>query len=203
MPLQEFVLTAQEAHYDQTMVNFAANPTNELLQELMVRFTPLFKDILRNSFRHSDPDEIIQRTWVIVVQKACTYKPGMKVKNWLVAIMRHLVISDLRKQGKATILPLMEGYEPLYDQRPDQELLTDELEIQKRRSHQHFADLLLAFLPPETSQMLEWRYVHDMPSKEIAEKTGMSDALVRKKLERAKNKIRAEATALGINFCLQ
>lgn len=106
---------------------------------------------------------------------------------WLAAIARNVCLRWCRARGReqARLAPAGEG--------PDLEIPDDGYDLDAELERGELVELLdraLALLPPETREVLVEQYVRESPHAEIAERLGLSEGAVAKRLERGRLRLR-------------
>ena len=165
-------------------------------------FPALYRFALRRL--GNDPDaaaEIAQRTIVQAIRKLSTYRGEAALKTWLFTFCRHEISAWFAQQGRqpeplglldeaTEIRAVLESLIAPVGEGPEAEL--------ERKEIVGLVQLTLDHLPSRYGQVLVWKYMQDVPVKEIARRLGLHPKAAESLLTRARQAFRdAFATLRG------
>src|SRR4051794_39306144 len=153
-------------------------------EELMRRHrTPLFNFILRSVRQRETAEEILQDTWVRIIQGAPDFHRAAKFSTWAYTVARNLCIDHARKAALRR--------HPSLDQKPhgrdDGATLGEQVKDPKaavdrdaigKQLQVRLAEAITA-LPPDQREVFVLREYSDLPFKEIAEIVGAPENTVK------------------------
>lgn len=152
--------------------------------------------------RLRDPDaaqDIVQATLVTAVGNLATWRGESALFTWLCALCRHELSAYYRRLGRQPEVQAMDEdpdirrrLEALADgraERPDVSLERGELV--------ELVQLTLDYLPGRYGDILEWKYLHGLAVKEIAERLRATPNAAESLLTRARQAFRAGFTDLA------
>lgn len=159
-------------------------------EELMRRHrTPLFNFILR-SVRHRDTaEEILQDTWMRIIQGAPDFQRAAKFSTWAYTVARNLCIDHARKAALRRHPSLDQSPqdrndgptlgESVSDSRPqvDREAISKELQVRLLEA--------ISALPADQREVFLLREYADLPFKEIAAIVGAPENTVKSRMRYA------------------
>ena len=141
------------------------------------RFLPLARRVAGDNDLAED---ILQESWVRVLEHVCEYRGGSPACSWVRAIVHHCAL-DLSRQRRP------DGDEPLAD-------IEDPSLDPAARAEQRRLLLLLremvAVLPAAYREVCELRYGQDLSTAETARRLGISPSNVATRLDRAVRMLR-------------
>lgn len=158
--------------------------------ELMRRHrTPLFNFILRSVRQRDTAEELLQDTWLRIVQGAGDFQRAAKFTTWAYTVARNLCIDHARKQvhRKHPSLDQPAGRESdgptlgdaVKDSRPHADRETIGRELQQRMLD------AIASLPDDQREVFLLRESADLPFKEIAAVVGAPENTVKSRMRYA------------------
>jgi len=165
-------------------------------------FPALYRFALRRLGQDTDAaGEVAQLAICKAIRKLATYRGEAALRTWLFTFCRHELSSFLERRGRA---PQPAG---LLDEMPEIRAALESLiappsegpeaELE-RKEIVGLVRLTLDHLPPHYSQALEWKYMHDLPVKEIARRLELAPKAAESLLTRARQAFRdAFATVSG------
>lgn len=157
---------------------------------------PLYNFALRHLRRPAQAEDVVQDTFVRVVQSATDFKHEARFSTWLYTIARNLCIDQLRK-GALRRHPSLDEARPgaegdgptLGEQMPDSkasvERAATDTELRTR-----IADAVEK-LPDDQREVFLMREVANLPFKEIAGITGVSENTVKSRMRYALERLQA------------
>jgi RNA polymerase sigma-70 factor (ECF subfamily) len=158
--------------------------------ELMRRHrTPLFNFILRSVRHRETAEEILQDTWIRILQGAAGFQQAAKFSTWAYTVARNLCIDHARKASLRKHPSLDHGPrdredgptlgDSVRDQRPHADRNAIGKELQAR-----LLDAIAA-LPPDQREVFLLREHADLPFKEIAAIVGAPENTVKSRMRYA------------------
>lgn len=138
----------------------------------------------------NDAEDLAQQVFVRVWKSAPRWEPNAKFTTWLLTIARNLVFNEVRRRGRARLVPLEESDDDRAPREfadhnvvsPDDALATEELEKAINAAIQSLAK------QPRMALIL--RRYEEMPYEEIADVLGTTVPAVKSMLFRARNELR-------------
>jgi RNA polymerase sigma-70 factor (ECF subfamily) len=139
--------------------------------------------ILRNE---DDASDAVQETFVRIYMAGCRFKTqeGASFSSWAYTILINQCYSAYRKKHKRELISL-EFVPELVEVLPDQAAI-EELE------HSYIRDQLVSLvsrLPMLLRRVVELHFIDGLPQKVVAEQEGVSNAVVRTRIHRAKKEL--------------
>ncbi|BCU78570.1 sigma-70 family RNA polymerase sigma factor [Luteolibacter sp. LG18] len=126
-------------------------------------------------------DDLVQETFLAVVEKANGFQEGTNFRAWVFAIARFKLLSSIRDAGR----------EPLTFQSDVVELLAEEApDFMANEPRARFIQPCMKKLGPQARRCLELFYQHGHPPREIAPLMGWSVNAVKVALSRARAAVR-------------
>jgi RNA polymerase sigma-70 factor (ECF subfamily) len=192
---------------DAALVAAVRRGQGEAITWLVERYSPrLYRYLLRLVPDAALAEDILQDTWLRVVERLDRYDKARPFVVWVFAIARHRAIDTLRQRVRMT-QKLGRPAEPYQNEEgehldpvdqaasaepsPLERLATTELE---QRVSQAFA-----LLPPHYREALTLRFHEDMEMEEIAHVLGLPLSTVKTRVQRGLLLLRQRAEALGLN----
>ena len=194
------------------MSSLRSDPTDE---ELMVRFqrgerpafallvrrhkTRLYNFVLRQIRNVSAAEEVVQETFVRVVQNAAEFRHAARFSTWLYTIARNLCVDHARKRALRRH-PSLDEPERDFDgdatDRPDLSDRTADVGASVERSAvsseiRERVVTALYKLPDDQREVFLMREVGSMPFKDIAEIVGVSENTVKSRMRYALEHLQA------------
>lgn len=157
---------------------------------------PVFNFALRHLRLKSAAEDVVQDTFVRVVQNAADFKHEARFSTWLYTIARNLCIDHLRK-GALRKHPSLEENRPgtdgdgpsLGEQLPD-----SKASVEREATGTELKAKIAAAveeLPDEQREVFLMREVANLPFKEIAEITGVPENTVKSRMRYALERLQA------------
>ena len=194
------------------MSSLRSDPTDE---ELMVRFqrgerpafallvrrhkTRLYNFVLRQIRNMSAAEEVVQETFVRVVQNAAEFRHAARFSTWLYTIARNLCVDHARKRALRRH-PSLDEPERAFDRdgadRPDWSERTADAGANVERSavSSEIRERVLTALyklPDDQREVFLMREVGSMPFKDIAEIVGVPENTVKSRMRYALEHLQA------------
>lgn len=153
-------------------------------------FPGLYRFALSRLGQETDvAEEVAQAAIAKAVRKLATYRGEAPLFSWLCTFCRHEIGYYLERVGRAPdsvgliedvpeIRAALESLESLDEGGPEAVLLKKEIA--------HWVRLTLDHLPRRYAQALEWKYLHDLPVREIATRLGVGTKAAESILTRAR-----------------
>jgi len=192
---------------DAELVAYIRRGASEGIALLVERYSPrLFRYLLHLTSNPAAAEELLQDTWLRVVERLDGYDPRQPFLAWLFAIARHRAIDlarararEVRHLGRpAEAVENEEGerLEPLdavaaAGPSPLEQLAERELEERVAR--------LFARLPLHYREVLTLRFHHDFSLEEIARLLDLPLSTVKTRVQRGLALLRQRAESLGLN----
>jgi RNA polymerase sigma-70 factor (ECF subfamily) len=150
---------------------------------------PLYHFAFRQLRSAPAAEDVVQETFVRVVQNAADFKHEARFTTWVYTIARNLCIDQLRKRAHRKHPSLDEARgedgegrtlgELVPDKKADTERLASSSEIKERIAQ------AVAKLPDDQREVFLMREVANLPFKEIAEITGVPENTVKSRMRYA------------------
>ncbi len=164
-------------------------------------FPALYRFALRRLSHNTDmAAEVAQETICKAVRKLATYRGEAALGTWLFAICRREMSTHLARLHRAPESGLL-------DETPEVRSALESLIAPasegpeanlERKEVTGLVHLTLDYLPPHYSKILEWKYMQDLPVKEIAQRLSLGPKAAESLLTRARQAFRdAFATVRG------
>lgn len=139
---------------------------------------------------HDLAEEIVQSTVVKVIAKMRSFRGDAALMTWLCAVCRMEIAAHFRTSSRRPQEVEWNGEEtstavPVNGKAPE---ATDALAL--RHEAAELVHRALDLLPPRYGQILEWKYLDDLPVKQIAERMEMTPKAAESMLTRARNAFR-------------
>jgi RNA polymerase sigma-70 factor (ECF subfamily) len=141
----------------------------------------LFSFLARLCRQRDLTEDLLEETWLRLVQHAGRIKPGIPLGPWLFAAARNLFISYCRSRGVeddrvAGLMGLWPGLS--HGPSPFEEAAASELHAR--------LELALAALAPRYREVLQMSLIEEMTAARIAQISGEAPATIRQRLLRAR-----------------
>lgn len=170
----------------------------EAFEAIVRRYQRLFLrkavSILRDE---DDAQDAVQETFVRIytAAKRFKYQQGASFSSWAYTILTNQCYTAYRKKHKRELVSL-EFVPELIEVLPDQSGL-DEME---RRVSKDQLLALVSRLPVMLRRVVEMHFIHDIPQKALAEAEGVSHAVIRTRIHRAKEEMRKIEADLAYEY---
>jgi RNA polymerase sigma-70 factor (ECF subfamily) len=175
---------------DEELLDRFRQGESRAFEELMRRHrTPLYNFILRSVRQRETAEEILQDTWIRIIQGAAEFQRAAKFSTWAYTVARNLCIDHARKAALRKHPSLDQKTrdrdegptlgESVRDSRPQADRETIGKELQQR-----LVDAISA-LPPDQREVFILREYSDLPFKEIAAIIGAPENTVKSRMRYA------------------
>jgi RNA polymerase sigma-70 factor (ECF subfamily) len=177
---------------DEQLLGRYARGELEAMEVLLARYKrPLFHFVLRLVRERGKAEDLLQESFLRMVEHASTYQGTASVKTWLFRIARNLCIDELRRQ-KHRRHPSLDAPTGA-SQESDGQTLYDRLADQGAGPDRSMVDRDLAQrmakaideLPEDQREVFVLRQVQNLSFKEIGEVTGVSENTVKSRMRYA------------------
>jgi RNA polymerase sigma-70 factor (ECF subfamily) len=158
--------------------------------------SPLFNFALRQLRARSTAEDVVQETFVRVVQNAIDFKHEARFTTWLYTIARNLCIDQLRKGALRKHPSLDEsrssqdGDGPTLGEQTADGRANVERDATSTELRVRIADAVET-LPDDQREVFLMREVANLPFKEIAEITGVPENTVKSRMRYALERLQA------------
>ncbi|WP_394175290.1 RNA polymerase sigma factor [Thalassotalea litorea] len=85
---------------EQQILAYCQQPDAALLKPLIERYSDDLYHFLLAQSQPATAEDILQNTWLKVIEKHQNFKQGMSVKSWLFTIARNTLIDELRRSRR-------------------------------------------------------------------------------------------------------
>ena len=158
---------------------------------------PVFNVAYRMLGNPTEAEDVAQETFVRAYTQLRTYQEGRRFSTWLLSIASHLSIDQLRRR-RFLALPLENA--PFLEWIADLGAGPEQAALQLEASDE--MQKVLSVLPPKYRTVLVLRYWYDLSYEEIAEMLGLTSALVKARLHRARELVARTLKAQGLDMTL-
>lgn len=192
---------------DAELVGQIRRGNTEVFVRLVDRYSPpLYRYLRRLVGEPALAEDLLQETWLRVVERLDRYDSAQPFLTWLFAVGRHLAIDTLRKQARETFHwgnraaaweneegePL-DPVERVAAEGPSPLAQLAEAELQRRVAE------LFAVLPRGYREVLTLRFQEDLKLEEIAGLLDLPLSTVKTRVQRGLLLLRQRAEGLGLN----
>jgi RNA polymerase sigma-70 factor (ECF subfamily) len=166
--------------------------------ELVARHEKPLWGFLRRLVRDEGAaEDLLQETFMRVIQGAAAWQPNAKFSTWLYTIGRNLCIDHARKlqHRRALSLDGHAGADEDAAPRLHEQLAGTDRGAERSALNRELAgrlDRAIAALPEPQREVFVMREVLDLPFAEIAEAVGASEATVKSRMRYALQRLRSE-----------
>jgi RNA polymerase sigma-70 factor (ECF subfamily) len=153
----------------------------------------LYSFLVRLSRRHDVAEDLLEETWLRLVEHACRLKPDTHLGPWLFTVARNLYFSYCRSRAveDERVAGLMGLWSTAVARpSPFEEAAADELERRVERA--------LSSMPPHYREVLLLSLVEEMTPAEIAIVCGVTPEALRQRLLRARATLAQELGVEGV-----
>jgi len=184
---------------DSELVTSAAGGHEEGFEELVRRYQrPISAYVYRMVGDYDAALDLTQEVFIKVYGSLSRYKPEFKFSTWIYKIAHNAAVDHLRRHStrQQSLVHEFEGEQlevPIESRRPSPE---QESEREERRAE---IEAVVRQLPSAYKELIILRHSHDLSYDEIAEITGLPLGTVKNRLFRARDVMRQEFLARGIN----
>jgi len=191
-----------EGEADETLLRQSAAGDNAAFRLLFDRYEPLLtRFFVRVLSSHEDAEEAVADTFLKLWRSASTFRAEATVRTWLFRIANHTAIDVLRRRQRQPVVET--SFPPVADGevRPgeDTELANPEAALvagyQRERDHQALR-LALAQLEPSERTLVALYYFEGCSYAQIREITGGSQARLKSRLHRARQRLKVHFVRL-------
>lgn len=158
---------------------------------------PVFNVAYRMLGNPTEAEDVAQEAFVRAYTQLHTYQEGRRFSTWLLSIASHLAIDQLRRR-RFLALPLENA--PFLEWIADLGAGPEQAALQVEASDE--MQQVLSALPPKYRAVLVLRYWYDFSYEEIAEMLGLTSALVKARLHRARELVARTLKAQGLDMTL-
>jgi RNA polymerase sigma-70 factor (ECF subfamily) len=175
---------------DESLMLLIAAGDSEAFRQFVERHQHLVIGLITRMIGSNDAEDLAQQVFLNVWKSAPRWRPDAKVTTWLLTIAKRLVFNEVRRRGRARLIPQSENVDNDQNEReypdatpgPDRQVLEQEL---------HRAiELAMALLPEKERLALVLRQYQGMPYEEIAGVLGVSLSAVKSLLFRARESMK-------------
>lgn len=149
---------------------------------------------------YSIAEDAVQYTLARAVEKLDQFKGEAALFTWLCRICRNAIVDMChgRAERRATAVPfedtdeirvVLESISAMVESDPQEQAISGQLESLVRT--------ILDYLPDRYGDVLEWKYMHGLSVREIAERLELTPKAAESMLNRARAAFREGVTALG------
>lgn len=136
-----------------------------------------------------EAEDLAQLVFVRVWRNAARWEPSAKFTTWLLTITRNLVFNEVRRRGRARVVPLEEPGDEAPREYAD-ERATDPGEALAAAELEAAIDAAIQALPESARLAVILRRYEEMPYEEIAVVLGVTVPAVKSLLFRARSELR-------------
>ncbi len=133
-----------------------------------------------------DQEDLAQECLLGIHKNLQSYQPDQPIKPWISAIIRYKLADHFRK--------LERNREQLVEKEPIEVTNTSESANKETATSKREASEVLGALPLKLRRALEMTHIEGLSYSEAAEKEGISEAALRKRISRAFAKVRVQVT---------
>jgi RNA polymerase sigma-70 factor, ECF subfamily len=183
---------------DTALVHRALAGDQEAFATIVEKYKdPVFNVAYRMLGNPTEAEDVAQETFVRAYTQLRTYQEGRRFSTWLLSIASHLSIDQLRRR-RFLALPLENA--PFLEWIADLGAGPEQAALQLEASDE--MQKVLSVLPPKYRTVLVLRYWYDLSYEEIAEMLGLTSALVKARLHRARELVARTLKAQGLDMTL-
>jgi RNA polymerase sigma-70 factor (ECF subfamily) len=162
-------------------------------------FESLFEEASRGLFRFvvsrlgcrgEAADEIVQRTLTQALRKLHTYRGEAALFTWLCAICRREIGAHWQRQRRSAREVPLEEDDPSVRAALDVRAVAEQAAAVERSDVARRVNEALATLPPRYGDVLEWKYVEEVPVEEVGRRLGLGLRAAESVLARARHAFR-------------
>jgi RNA polymerase sigma-70 factor (ECF subfamily) len=178
------------ARSDEQLLSLYTHGELEAMEVLLERYKrPVFSFVLRLIGDRARAEDLLQETFLRLVEHAHTFEGSAKLKTWLFRIARNQCIDESRRRvhrkHPSLDAPLADDGNAgtLHDRVPSGEVGADRRTVGTELK-QRMSDAIAA-LPEDQREVFLLRQVQNLQFKEIAEITGVSENTVKSRMRYA------------------
>ena len=188
-PADDAVAEDRRAHERRLVARMLAGEERAFDEFFERSFRPLYRFALRRVGGDADTaEDVTQRTLCTAIDKLASWRGEAQLLTWLCAICRREVANHFRRERRAGAT--VELTEDLPEVRAALEsALTVAEDPEGSTLRQEIVALVhvaLDHLPSHYAQLLEWKYLEDVPVKEMADRVGSTEKATESMLTRAR-----------------
>ena len=192
---------------DAELIGWARRGDGEAIGRLVQRYSPrLYRYLVRMVGDPSLAEDLLQDTWLRVVERLYRYNPALSFVTWLFAVARNAAIDVLRQRARQARLlgrqadayenaegEVVEPIEQAADPAPSVLDALSERDFEERVSG------LFATLPLHYREALTLRFHEGMQLEEIAKLMRLPLSTVKTRVQRGLALLRKRVEALGLS----
>jgi RNA polymerase sigma-70 factor (ECF subfamily) len=150
----------------------------------------LFRFAVSRLGRGGAAEEIVQRTLTQALRKLHTYRGEAALFTWLCAICRREIGAHWQRQRRSAREVPLEEDDPSVRAALDGRAFAEEAAALERSDIARRVNKALATLPPRYGDVLEWKYVEEVPVEEVGRRLGLGLRAAESVLARARHAFR-------------
>ncbi len=192
---------------DAELIGWARRGDGEAIGRLVERYSPrLYRYLVRMVADATLAEDLLQDTWLRVVERLDRYNPALPFVTWLFAVARNAAIDVLRQRARqarllgreATAWENDEGevLDPLEQAADDAPSV---LEVLAERDVEERVSALFATLPLHYREALTLRFHEGLALEEIAKLTHLPLSTVKTRVQRGLILLRQRVESLGLS----
>lgn len=167
---------------DKRLLRAVAAGDTAALKQLYLSYRPRLRlFLLRVGCREEEIDEACNETFLVVWDKASSFRGDSRVATWILGIARRkglkLVERRSREQGR-------------FDGRDEDSLAQPGIRAESRQELRQWLEVGLASLPPEQQQVLELAFMDGLSCREISVVMDCPENTVKTRMFHARRKLR-------------
>lgn len=164
---------------------------SELIGRLVSQYHyRLFRYLVYLTSRREQAEDLVQETWMRVLERADQYNSRLRFEPWLFSIARNLAIDDLRRQQRASLnesdVPISEAVAEI----PASDLHSPFLAAAKSEDAMQMA-VALGALEPIYREALLLRFQEELSLEEIAHVAGAPVSTISSRIHRGLSMLRS------------
>lgn len=144
-------------------------------------------------------EEVVQRTLIRAIDRLHTFRGDAALLTWLCTLCRHEIAEWLRREGRGRAVSLSDEQEAsrLALDRLAADNIDDPDTALHRREVARLVHSVLDHLPDQYGDVLEWKYLEELPVDEIAGRLGLGYKAAESLLTRARAAFRDSFSRLA------
>jgi RNA polymerase sigma-70 factor (ECF subfamily) len=152
--------------------------------------------------RHDAAEEAAQATLCLAMRKLHTYRAEASLFTWLCTLCRHEIYAWVKRNGRVAQVDLIEDVPEIraalesWHAFPD----TGAVEAENRAHVAAVVQRVLDVLPAKYASALEWKYLHDLPVREIARRLDLGEKAAESLLTRARAAFRDACAGIDVGL---
>jgi RNA polymerase sigma-70 factor (ECF subfamily) len=176
---------------DEQLIGLYARGDMEAMEVLLGRYKrPIFAFIVRFVSDRARAEDLLQETFLRMIEHASSFQGSAALKTWLFRIARNLCIDELRrrklrKHPSLDAKPgrLEEDGQSLYDRLPVAEPGPERRTVDRDLAYR--MNIAIDALPPDLREVFVMRQVNNVSFKEIGEIVGISENTAKSRMRYA------------------